>query len=72
MRVVLLPHPRKGMDYLHKHPQKREGDPLQAFRSPQIDMILCAVGGDDTYRLLPYLFDYGELSNAACDNPNRV
>lgn len=24
-------------------------------------MILCAIGGDDTYRLLPYLFENGEL-----------
>ena len=26
-----------------------------------IDMILCAIGGEDTYRLLPYLFDNNEL-----------
>lgn len=26
-------------------------------------MILCALGGDDTYRLLPYLFDNNELKN---------
>lgn len=27
-------------------------------------MILCAIGGDDTYRLLPYLFDHDELKKA--------
>ena len=27
-------------------------------------MILCAIGGDDTYRLLPYLFDHDELRRA--------
>ena len=27
-------------------------------------MILCAIGGDDTYRLLPYLFENNELKNA--------
>ena len=27
-------------------------------------MILCAIGGDDTYRLLPYLFDHNELAEA--------
>ena len=27
-------------------------------------MILCAIGGDDTYRLLPYLFEHDELKNA--------
>ena len=25
---------------------------------------LCAIGGDDTYRLLPYLFDNNELKEA--------
>jgi len=27
-------------------------------------MILCAIGGDDTYRLLPYLFEHNELKAA--------
>ena len=27
-------------------------------------MILCAIGGDDTYRLLPYLFDHDKLRKA--------
>ena len=27
-------------------------------------MILCAIGGDDTYRLLPYLFKNNELKEA--------
>ena len=30
-------------------------------------MILCAIGGDDTYRLLPYLFDHHELADAVTD-----
>ena len=28
-------------------------------------MILCAIGGEDTYRLLPYLFENNELKKAA-------
>lgn len=30
-------------------------------------MILCAIGGDDTYRLLPYLFEHNELANVVSD-----
>lgn len=30
-------------------------------------MVLCAIGGDDTYRLLPYLFGHDELKNAVCE-----
>lgn len=44
----------KGRDYIAKHPEKRAEDLLQAFKDPEIDMILCAIGGDDTYRLMPY------------------
>ena len=50
----------KGLEYLENHPEARAKDLLDAFMS-DTDMILCAVGGDDTYRLLPYLFDNDEL-----------
>ena len=30
-------------------------------------MILCAIGGDDTYRLLPFLFEHNELADAVSD-----
>ncbi len=67
LQVRFLPHSRMGMTYLRDHPEKRAEDLLEAFRDPEIDMILCAIGGDDTYRLLPYLFDHGELRSAVSD-----
>ncbi len=53
----------KGSDYIDKHPEARARDLIEAFES-NTDMILCAIGGDDTYRLLPYLFEHNELKNA--------
>ena len=53
--------------YGHIENGARAKDFLDAFRAPDIDMILCAVGGDDTYRLLPYLFDHNELADAVTD-----
>ena len=67
LQVKFLPHARMGLDYLKDHPEARAQDLLQAFRDPEIDMILCAIGGDDTYRLLPYLFDHKELADAVTD-----
>ena len=61
LEVSFMPNALKGIDYLKQHPEARAADLLQAFRDPEIDMILCAIGGDDTYRLLPYLFENGEL-----------
>ena len=67
LKVKFMPHARMGMEYVAAHPEKRAEDLLQAFRDPEIDMILCAIGGDDTYRLLPYLFDHDELAGAVTD-----
>ena len=67
LQVKFMPHALMGLDYVRDHPEKRAEDLLQAFRDPEIDMILCAIGGDDTYRLLPYLFEHQELADAVTD-----
>ena len=56
LEVRFMPGARKGATYLSEHPEARAQDLLDAFADPTIDLILCAIGGDDTYRLLPYLF----------------
>ena len=62
--VRFAPHALRGMEYLSAHPEARAADLLQALCNPTVDMILCAIGGDDTYRLLPYLFEHDELAEA--------
>lgn len=62
--VTFMPHALKGIEYVKDHPAERATDLLQALNVPEIDMILCAIGGDDTYRLLPYLFEHNELVDA--------
>ena len=57
----------EGIEYVKNHPEKRAADLLQALSNPKIDMILCAIGGDDTYRLLPFLFEHNELADAVSD-----
>ena len=63
LKVEFLPNSRKGMVYLQEHPKARADDLLQAMADDSIDMILCAIGGIDTYRLAPYLLDNDELAN---------
>ncbi len=65
LNVRFMPHSKKGLDFVKNNPEKRAEDLLSAFRDDSIDMILCAIGGDDTYKLLPYLFENEELKNAA-------
>ena len=67
MNVTFMPHVLKGIEYVKNHPAERAADLLQALKEPDIDMILCAIGGDDTYRLLPYLFEQNELAEAVSD-----
>lgn len=63
IQVRFAENARKGLAFLDAHPEKRAEDLLDAFES-DTDMILCAIGGDDTYRLLPFLFENDELKKA--------
>lgn len=55
LEVVAMPNALKGMDYLYRHPEARARDLMDAFRDPEIKAVFCAIGGDDTIRLLPYI-----------------
>ena len=61
LNPIFLPHSLKGLDFIKEHPEARAEDLIQAFSDDSIDMILCAIGGNDTYRLLPYLFENDQL-----------
>ena len=60
MNVRFMPHAMKGIEYVKNHPKDRAADLLYALKDPEVEMILCAIGGDDTYRLLPYTRSYFE------------
>ena len=61
IEVEFLPNSKKGLEFIKNHPEERAKDLIKAFKDDSIDMILCAIGGDDTYRLLPNLFENNEL-----------
>ena len=67
LQIQFTSNAMKGMQYLDEHPEARAQDWLEAFSDPETDMILCAIGGDDTYRLLPYLFENDELKKVLAD-----
>ena len=64
LKVVTMPNTLKGIEYLYEHPEKRAEDLMKAFKDKTIKAIICAIGGDDTIRLLPYI-DY----NVIKENP---
>jgi len=64
LEVVTMPNTLKGIEYIYEHPEKRAEDLMTAFKDKTIKAIICAIGGDDTIRLLPYI-DY----NIIKENP---
>ena len=52
-----MPNALRGRDYLNAHPEARAADLKTAMTDPDIKGIICAIGGDDTYRIVPYLLD---------------
>ena len=57
LEVIAMPNALKGIKYIYEHPEKRAEDLMNAFKDKSIKAIICAIGGDDTIRLLPYI-DY--------------
>ena len=62
LEVVFMPNSLKGREYLSEHPEKRAEDLMNAFKDKSIKAIICALGGLDTIRLLPYI-DYEVIRN---------
>ena len=62
LEVVAMPNALKGLDFVYNNPQARAKDLMDAFKDKNIKAIFCAIGGDDTIRLLPYI-DYEVIKN---------
>lgn len=69
LEPVFMPNSLKGIEYLSAHPEARAKDLKDAFLDDSIGGIICAIGGDDTYRLLPYLMEDKEFIDAVEQNP---
>lgn len=55
LEVVAMPHALKGTAFVAAHPELRAKDLMDAFEDSSIAAVICAIGGDDTIRLLPYI-----------------
>ena len=66
---IIMPNALKGVDFLKDHPEARAADLKQAFIDNSIKGIICAIGGDDTYRTIPYLMEDDEFKTAVKKNP---
>ena len=62
LEVITMPNALKGSEYIYNHPEARAKDLMDAFKDKTIRAIFCAIGGDDSIRLLPYI-DYDVIKN---------
>lgn len=66
---VFMPNTLKGIRYLSDNPKARADDLKKAFFDDTIKGIICAIGGDDTYKLLPYLITDNEFVSQVAKTP---
>ena len=69
LEPVIMPNALKDVKYLEEHPEKRASDLKQAFMDDSIKAIITAIGGVDTYKLIPYLMEDEEFKTAVLDHP---
>lgn len=69
LEPVFMNNSLKGMDFLKEHPECRADDLKQAFADNKIKAIICAIGGNDTYRTLPYLLSDETFIKNVQNNP---
>ncbi len=69
LQPVFMPNALKGMEYLKEHPSARAEDLKTAFADDTIKGIICAIGGDDTFKLLPYLLEDEAFLNYVKNTP---
>ncbi|WP_414046705.1 S66 peptidase family protein [Macrococcus equi] len=55
LKVKVMPNALKGSDYLYHHPQMRAEDFNQAILDPDVKAIICAIGGTESVRIMPYI-----------------
>ncbi len=60
--VVAAKYALKGTKFIKEHPELRARDLLEAFADTTVKGIICAIGGEDSIRLLPYI-DYDVIRN---------
>jgi Uncharacterized proteins, homologs of microcin C7 resistance protein MccF len=69
LEVVYTPHALHGIEFLKNTPEKRAEDLKWAFADATIKGIICAIGGDDTYKTIPYLLNDKTFINNVRNHP---
>ncbi len=69
LQPIFMEHTLKGLDFIENNPNARADDLKEAFKDSSIKAIMCAIGGIDTYKTLPYLMEDEEFIKLVKENP---
>ncbi len=69
LEPVFMPNALKGEKFIQDNPDARASDLKAAFADKNIDGIFCAIGGNDTFRTLPFLIDDPEFDKLVHEHP---
>lgn len=69
LEVVYTPNSLKGIEFIKNNPQARADDLKWAFKDETIKGIICAIGGVDTYKTVPFLLEDETFVNNVKNNP---
>lgn len=54
LTVVDAPHATRDGQWLHDHPEARAADLHWALQNPDVSAVVCAIGGEETIRTVPF------------------
>ena len=55
VKVIETPHALMGSQFIYEHPEKRAEDLMWALENDEVKGIICIMGGNESYRVLPYI-----------------
>ncbi len=55
VKAIPTPHALAGSKFLYEHPEARAEDLMWALENDDVRGIICMMGGDDSYRVFPYI-----------------
>jgi muramoyltetrapeptide carboxypeptidase LdcA involved in peptidoglycan recycling len=69
LEPVFMPNSLKGIEFIQNNPHHRASDLKLAFDDESIKGIICAIGGDDTYKTIPFLMEDEEFKKLVVTKP---
>ncbi|AOG60497.1 hypothetical protein SHELI_v1c05460 [Spiroplasma helicoides] len=57
LKVKFMNNSLQGDEFIKNNPEKRAEDLKQAFLDKEVKIIMSAIGGDDSFKLIPFLYN---------------